>query len=104
MSFRNFRKKGGSDFYSHKNGGVGKIGGVVLISLSKIAHRMWHDHPFSQRNKTTERTVGLGVGGDSKVGGGGGGLDKVLKRRGGVGNIGGLHKIGRGLSTPLPTM
>ena len=24
------------------------------ISLSKIAHQMWHDHPFSQRNKTTE--------------------------------------------------
>ena len=29
-----------------------------LLSLSKIAHQMWCDHPFSQRNKTTKRTVG----------------------------------------------
>ena len=25
---------------------------------------MWQNHPLSQRNKTTERTVGVGVGGD----------------------------------------
>ena len=25
---------------------------------------MWHDHSFSQGNKTTERAVGLGVGGN----------------------------------------
>ena len=25
-----------------------------MISLSKITHQMWHDHPLSQRNKTTE--------------------------------------------------
>ena len=25
---------------------------------------MWCDHPFSQRNKETERTFGLGIGGD----------------------------------------
>ena len=31
---------------------------------------MWCDHPFSQRNKTAERTVGLGVGGDRQVEGG----------------------------------
>ena len=30
---------------------------------------MWWDHPFSQRNKTTERTVGVGVGGDREGGG-----------------------------------
>ena len=30
-------------------------------------------HPFSQRNITTERTVGVGFGGDRKVEGGGGG-------------------------------
>ena len=41
-----------------------------LLSLSKIAHQMWHDHPLSQRNRTTERTVGVGVGGDREVGGG----------------------------------
>ena len=29
--------------------------------LSNIAHQMWHDHPFSQRNRKTEKTVGLGV-------------------------------------------
>ena len=28
LSFRNFRKKGGSDF-SHKKGGLGKIGGGI---------------------------------------------------------------------------
>ena len=32
---------------------------------------MWRDHPFSQRNKTTERALGVGVGGDRKRGGGG---------------------------------
>ena len=31
---------------------------------------MWRDHPFSQRNRTTERTMGLGVGDDRKVKGG----------------------------------
>ena len=25
---------------------------------------MWHDHSFSQRNDTTERAVGVVVGGD----------------------------------------
>ena len=34
-----------------------------IISLSKIAHQMWRDHLFRQRNKTKERAVGLGVGG-----------------------------------------
>ena len=29
---------------------------------------MWCDHPFSQRNMTTERTVGVGVGGDKEFG------------------------------------
>ena len=29
---------------------------------------MWHDHPFSQRNMTTEKTLGVGVGGDTEVG------------------------------------
>ena len=30
---------------------------------------MWWDPPFSQRNKTTERTVGVGVGDDREGGG-----------------------------------
>ena len=28
---------------------------------------MGRDHPFSQRNKTTERTVGVGLKGDREV-------------------------------------
>ena len=43
---------------------------------------MWHNHPFSQRNKTTERAVGVGVGGNMDERG----LGKIWKR--GVGNIG----------------
>ena len=34
-----------------------------ILSLSKIAHQMWFDEPFTQRNITTEKTVELGVGG-----------------------------------------
>ena len=45
------------------------------------------DHPFSQRSRITEKTVGVGVGGDREVGWGGGGWGKIGKR--GVGNIGG---------------
>ena len=40
---------------------------------------MWHDHPLSQGNMTTERTMGLGVGGDNKMEGGG---RQNLKKRG----------------------
>ena len=29
---------------------------------------MWGGHPSSQRNKTTERTVGVAFGGDREVG------------------------------------
>ena len=29
---------------------------------------MWHDYPFSQRNRTTERIVRVGVEGDSEGG------------------------------------
>ena len=63
---------------------------------------MWRDQPISQRNKTTERAVGVGIGGDRE----GGGVGQNLKRgSGGLGNIGGdLHKIVGGVRTPLPTM
>ena len=33
---------------------------------------MCSGHPFSQRNRTTERTGVVGVGGDREAGGGGG--------------------------------
>ena len=49
---------------------------------------MWRDHPFNQRNMTTERAVRLGVVGDREVGAG---VDKIIKKRGGVDN--GLNKI-----------
>ena len=65
---------------------------------------MWHDHPFSQRNRTTERLVGLQVGGDRGMGGGEG-VGQNLEKGGGVGNIGGRgFSKNRGFSTPLPTM
>ena len=51
------------------------------------------DHPFSQRNRTTEGTVGMGVGSDREVGGGG--WTKFEKNGKGRQYIGGLHKITR---------
>ena len=46
---------------------------------------MWRDHTFSQRNKTTERVVGVGVG-DNRAGR----RDWTKFEKGrGVGNIGG---------------
>ena len=50
---------------------------------------MWYNHPFSQENKETKRTVGLEdkSNGEEKIG-------KNLKK-GGLGIIGGgLHKVG----------
>ena len=35
---------------------------------------MWHDHPFSQRNKTSKITVEVKVGGNGEQE-----LDKILK-------------------------
>ena len=49
---------------------------------------MWRDHLFSQRNRTVERTVGVGVEDDRK-GGGGLGWTK-FEKKGGVDNIGGV--------------
>ena len=40
---------------------------------------MWHDHQFSQRNRTTEGTVGVGVGGDRELGGGGQNVKRGVK-------------------------
>ena len=55
---------------------------------------MWHDCPFSWRNKTTEWAVGVGIG-DNREMGGGGGSGQKLKEGGGVGNIGeDRYKIG----------
>ena len=62
-----------------------------LLSLSKIAHQIWCDYPFSKRGKATERAVGVRFGGD-KEGGGGGGVDRIWKR--GSQCRGGLLKVG----------
>ena len=36
-----------------------------IISLSKIIHQMWLDHPFSLRKKATKRASSGGRGGGS---------------------------------------
>ena len=59
-----------------------------ILSLSRIARQMWHDHPFSQRNMATEKTMGTGVAGDREVGLGVV-WTKFGKRVWGVGNLGG---------------
>ena len=68
-----------------------------------MTHQMWCEHPFSQRNRTTERTVGVRVGGDRKWGRGARGWwTKFLKKGEGVRQYRGV--LNRWLSTPLPTM
>ena len=57
-----------------------------MISLNKIAHQLWHDHPFSERDKTTEWAVGVRVGRNRR---GGQNLKKVGRQY-----REGLHKIG----------
>ena len=52
-----------------------------IISLSKIAHQMSRDHLFSQRNKTAEREVRVGVSGN-REGREGGGVRTKLKKEG----------------------
>ena len=53
-----------------------------IILLSKIAHQMWYDHSFSQRNKTSKIAVEVKIGDNEKRG-----WTKIRKY--GVGNIGG---------------
>ena len=38
-----------------------------ILSLSKIAHQMWRDHPIQPKEQTTERAVGVVVGADREV-------------------------------------
>ena len=49
---------------------------IFMILLNKMAHQMWHDCTFNQRNKTTERAVREGVGGDRGERGAGQNLKK----------------------------
>ena len=39
-----------------------------IMSLSKIAHQIWHDHLFSQIMKTSKIAVKVKVGGDEEKG------------------------------------
>ena len=61
-----------------------------ILSLSKKAHQMWSDHPLNQRNRTTERTVGVRVGCDREVEAG----RWTKPEKGGRKYRGNLHKIG----------
>ena len=54
---------------------------------------MWHDHPFSKRNKTRKKQWGQGLEVTGKWGSEQN-LEKGLGNRGAVGGGGGLHKIG----------
>ena len=38
-----------------------------ILSLSKIAHQMWRDHPIQPKEQTTERAVGVVVAADREV-------------------------------------
>ena len=51
---------------------------------------MWSDHPLNQRNRTTERTVGVRVGCDREVEAG----RWTKPEKGGRKYRGNLHKIG----------
>ena len=80
---------------------VPRYQGLLCVDpyYSKIAHQMRRDHPFSQRNRITERTVGVEVGGDREVGERW--LDKIWKRRG-VSNIGGSSSFIKPTPPPPP--
>ena len=49
------------------------------MSLCKITHQMWHNHPFSQKNKATKRYWGIGL---CVYGGGGGGGEAKFEKGG----------------------
>ena len=51
---------------------------IKFLLVLKYQGLTWRDHPFNQRNRTTEKTVGVGVIGGREVGEGGEGkLDKI---------------------------
>ena len=61
-----------------------------IVSLSKIAHQLWCDHPFGQKKQDSRKTSGVG---GWRQQGMEGWVEQNLKGAG-VGNIGGLHKVG----------
>ena len=34
-----------------------------IISLRKLTHQIWHDHPFTQRNRTSKTAAEVKVAG-----------------------------------------
>ena len=61
-----------------------------IISLSIITHQMWDDHPFSECNKITKRTVGVEVEGGEE---GRKGVGQISKEGGkGMQYMGGFKK------------
>ena len=40
----------------------------AIITLSKLTHQMWHNHPFSERNEKLKRAVWGEVGGNGERG------------------------------------
>ena len=45
-----------------------------MISLSKVAHHIWFNHPLTPKNKTAELAMEVGVGEDRRGGMEGGGV------------------------------
>ena len=65
-----------------------------IISLTNKAHQILHIHLFSQRNKTSGKAVGVGVGCYRETGG----VEQKLK----IGE--GRSLENQSIKTPLPTM
>ena len=55
-----------------------------ILSLSKIAHQMWSDHPFSQRKNDKRKSSGGACWNMTGKWGQRRGVDKIGKRRGEV--------------------
>ena len=51
---------------------------MQIYYISKITHQKRRDHPFIERSKTTEKGVGLGIGGNRESEG----VEQNLKRGG----------------------
>ena len=58
-----------------------------IMLLSKRTHQMWRDDPFTQRNKTIKRAVGVDVGGNGE------GRSSTNFEKGGLGGLGILCQL-----------
>ena len=62
---------------------------ISIISLSKIAHQMWRDHPIQPKKQDNRKSSG---GGDCTLQGRWGVGQNLKKEEGGQYRDGGLHK------------